>query len=143
MDDPSPAELVLVVGSIEVLARFTKKSQGVWTNVGEPSRGVSRPRVTGHTLNNSQRACCFGVGFREHLGCCRHWLLLPGRPCLRGPAIQSNTLAHTSDLPTHVAKYRPRDGPASYRSEEHTSELQSLMRISYAVFCLRNKNNPN
>src|SRR3546814_5705323 len=30
-------------------------------------------------------------------------------------------------------------GPAA-RSEEHTSELQSLMRISYAVFCLKNKN---
>src|SRR3546814_10551541 len=27
------------------------------------------------------------------------------------------------------------------RSEEHTSELQSLMRISYAVFCLKKKNN--
>src|SRR3546814_8338503 len=29
------------------------------------------------------------------------------------------------------------------RSEEHTSELQSLMRISYAVFCLKKKNNLN
>src|SRR3546814_9238548 len=28
------------------------------------------------------------------------------------------------------------DGPVDCRSEEHTSELQSLMRISYAVFCL-------
>src|SRR3546814_8214081 len=28
-----------------------------------------------------------------------------------------------------------------YRSEEHTSELQSLMRISYAVFCLKKKQN--
>src|SRR3546814_8747722 len=28
------------------------------------------------------------------------------------------------------------------RSEEHTSELQSLMRISYAVFCLKNKTQP-
>src|SRR3546814_10836630 len=28
------------------------------------------------------------------------------------------------------------------RSEEHTSELQSLMRISYAVFCLKKKNRP-
>src|SRR3546814_9487813 len=28
-----------------------------------------------------------------------------------------------------------------FRSEEHTSELQSLMRISYAVFCLKNKKN--
>src|SRR3546814_8826288 len=30
--------------------------------------------------------------------------------------------------------------PLSMRSEEHTSELQSLMRISYAVFCLKKKN---
>src|SRR3546814_10643993 len=30
--------------------------------------------------------------------------------------------------------------PATFRSEEHTSELQSLMRISYAVFCLKKKN---
>src|SRR3546814_5154120 len=29
------------------------------------------------------------------------------------------------------------------RSEEHTSELQSLMRISYAVFCLKNKQKKN
>src|SRR3546814_4275813 len=32
-------------------------------------------------------------------------------------------------------------GAAAYRSEEHTSELQSLMRNSYAVFCLKKKNN--
>src|SRR3546814_4214437 len=31
----------------------------------------------------------------------------------------------------------------TYRSEEHTSELQSLMRISYAVFCLKKKNKKN
>src|SRR3546814_3083885 len=31
-------------------------------------------------------------------------------------------------------------GSALLRSEEHTSELQSLMRISYAVFCLKKKN---
>src|SRR3546814_4005764 len=33
--------------------------------------------------------------------------------------------------------------PRSVRSEEHTSELQSLMRISYAVFCLKKKKNSN
>src|SRR3546814_3686067 len=32
------------------------------------------------------------------------------------------------------------DAAAQPRSEEHTSELQSLMRISYAVFCLKKKN---
>src|SRR3546814_9963503 len=36
-----------------------------------------------------------------------------------------------------ATRRRQRDGP---RSEEHTSELQSLMRISYAVFCLKKKN---
>src|SRR3546814_5486100 len=33
----------------------------------------------------------------------------------------------------------PRDRHVEPRSEEHTSELQSLMRISYAVFCLKKK----
>src|SRR3546814_1619760 len=33
------------------------------------------------------------------------------------------------------------DGRIGLRSEEHTSELQSLMRISYAVFCLKKKKN--
>src|SRR3546814_2718848 len=33
------------------------------------------------------------------------------------------------------------DGAGQQRSEEHTSELQSLMRISYAVFCLKKKKN--
>src|SRR3546814_4246492 len=45
----------------------------------------------------------------------------------------------------HVHKLVTRRSPArgalkSDRSEEHTSELQSLMRISYAVFCLKKKN---
>src|SRR3546814_6153485 len=34
---------------------------------------------------------------------------------------------------------RPVKPAPSHRSEEHTSELQSLMRISYAVFCLKKK----
>src|SRR3546814_1188728 len=37
--------------------------------------------------------------------------------------------------------HRHRCAPSSARSEEHTSELQSLMRISYAVFCLKKKKN--
>src|SRR3546814_9307793 len=38
-----------------------------------------------------------------------------------------------------VMLFAPRTRGMSGRSEEHTSELQSLMRISYAVFCLNNK----
>src|SRR3546814_5303352 len=37
------------------------------------------------------------------------------------------------------AMFGERAGAAVRRSEEHTSELQSLMRISYAVFCLKKK----
>src|SRR3546814_4905055 len=41
-----------------------------------------------------------------------------------------------STAPVFIAKER---GYFDARSEEHTSELQSLMRISYAVFCLKKK----
>src|SRR3546814_9449759 len=41
---------------------------------------------------------------------------------------------------TQQSDARPFYLPALSRSEEHTSELQSLMRISYAVFCLKKKN---
>src|SRR3546814_4077494 len=42
----------------------------------------------------------------------------------------------STDLPDNS---NPKKGPRRGRSEEHTSELQSLMRISYAVFCLKKK----
>src|SRR3546814_1112851 len=47
----------------------------------------------------------------------------------------------TSDSPHRSSGFRRwcRDRPSPARSEEHTSELQSLLRISYAVFCLKKK----
>src|SRR3546814_2606023 len=39
----------------------------------------------------------------------------------------------------HVVASTTDEAVAPFRSEEHTSELQSLMRISYAVFCLKTK----
>src|SRR3546814_10622905 len=47
------------------------------------------------------------------------------------PARRTGELRDLLNRPLHVR--------ASPRSEEHTSELQSLMRISYAVFCLKKK----
>src|SRR3546814_4627052 len=38
-----------------------------------------------------------------------------------------------------LSRSRPLSSTVIWRSEEHTSELQSLMRISYAVFCLKKK----
>src|SRR3546814_20757310 len=51
-----------------------------------------------------------------------------GVPAPRGPELQKKRCS-------------PLNRPGRTRSEEHTSELQSLMRISYAVFCLKKKNN--
>src|SRR3546814_9227026 len=42
---------------------------------------------------------------------------------------------------THAVIARAEAAADQHRSEEHTSELQSLMRISYAVFCLKKKKN--
>src|SRR3546814_7019101 len=59
-----------------------------------------------------------------------------------------------ADTPTHAVRVYDVDAAAgtlgdgrifhqfAHRSEEHTSELQSLMRISYAVFCLKQKKEP-
>src|SRR3546814_3995021 len=48
----------------------------------------------------------------------------------------------TPDKLKHFGEGTPMGRPGQpNRSEEHTSELQSLMRISYAVFCLKKKNN--
>src|SRR3546814_7184532 len=49
----------------------------------------------------------------------------------------TSTILISSDF---AAASVARSIPSGSRSEEHTSELQSLMRISYAVFCLKKKN---
>src|SRR3546814_16101935 len=64
-----------------------------------------------------------------------------GRPASRAP---SPTPRPAPAATTHRKRPGDREGRAgrrstAARSEEHTSELQSLMRISYAVFCLKKK----
>src|SRR3546814_4386186 len=71
----------------------------------------------------------------EHPGAVVHLLrVLSGQDRL-------DLLLHARSVP-RVHEREPvgdRLHPATHRSEEHTSELQSLMRISYAVFCLKKK----
>src|SRR3546814_6135070 len=78
-------------------------------------------------------------------------ILLPAAAPRRRQRVRSQSLAQLSlqrrDLPDCHSGLRRRRrtlglrnlirGRACIRSEEHTSELQSLMRISYAVFCLK------
>src|SRR3546814_2666162 len=66
----------------------------------------------------------------------------PSPPALlaRLPEIRS----HLPPAPAAATEPRRRKaGTRCWRSEEHTSELQSLMRISYAVFCLKTKKTTN
>src|SRR3546814_4551765 len=64
----------------------------------------------------------------------------PGRSRAHHEAIQAATSMHAEPLP-HQATDRQTAEVRAFKSEEHTSELQSLMRISYAVFCLKKKKN--
>src|SRR3546814_13434847 len=79
------------------------------------------------TLFRSNARCGAGCGLcgADHLWGWRYGEIHYG-PTSTGnpPGLQGNTGGHN-------------------RSEEHTSELQSLMRISYAVFCLNKKTSPN
>src|SRR3546814_3096869 len=52
---------------------------------------------------------------------------------------QTIRVATIGDIDQNSAKFSLSDRQIPIRSEEHTSELQSLMRISYAVFCLKKK----
>src|SRR3546814_10784049 len=70
--------------------------------------------------------------FRSFVPARRAWLaaaIVGALVLLIVPAVRAQETTPDTTLPTSVQT----------RSEEHTSELQSLMRISYAVFCLKNK----
>src|SRR3546814_8568550 len=92
-----------------------------------------------------------GVGLLQDLGVERvavdhHGALQRLRHHLRPPLVDLDELeVHVRVVLFHRMGQVEADVAAAddddARSEEHTSELQSLMRISYAVFCLKNKNN--
>src|SRR3546814_2834423 len=67
----------------------------------------------------------------RHLG--RRWVRYPAQ--LEGKSESASAIAHSSE--SHIGDR------FTARSEEHTSELQSLMRISYAAFCLTKKTTPH
>src|SRR3546814_1753421 len=62
----------------------------------------------------------------------------PGRPA-RAFSKQTESSADSENAANQNLEQQSRCNRIGIRSEEHTSELQSLMRISYAVFCLKKK----
>src|SRR3546814_8773414 len=95
-------------------------------------------------------------GTAAGLGASLGFGLLPAAACElfpRGGGWRFLVLRHGNVIGEHVFRFSRRDGDfvvevaidiavemlgiTVFRSEEHTSELQALMRISYAVFCLK------
>src|SRR3546814_6969511 len=74
------------------------------------------------------------VRSRAELRCARLWVLQPDTAAWSWSPREPFTPAGRTQ-PCGLVRL------VGKRSEEHTSELQSLMRISYAVFCLKKKNN--
>src|SRR3546814_2751813 len=90
-----------------------------------------RPLESGREDNRQQLSLVADLGERNHDSGCEQGF---HEHLSRGQAAQESN-GHRVRRPTR-AKMRCHWS----RSEEHTSELQSLMRISYAVFCLKKKN---
>src|SRR3546814_7616739 len=61
-------------------------------------------------------------------------------PYNTGSIFEDGNLGHRPPVKGGYFPVPPVDSAMDLRSEEHTSELPSLMRISYAVFCLKKKN---
>src|SRR3546814_1924461 len=101
-----------------------ERGQGAGARAGEERlRRLQRDRC------GVRQAMPDTIPFADHYGTLRD--ALPGQDLPWLSSLRQSALARFTamGLPT------PRQESWKYRSEEHTSELQSLMRISYAVFC--------
>src|SRR3546814_7816527 len=109
-----------------------------------------RSGARGNMMQVRQIACMLGLvanprcdmiprpiksNFREGLSMLEYFIATPGaRKGLVDTALRTADSGYLTRRLVDVAQ-------ELIRSEEHTSELQSLMRISYAVFCLKKKKN--
>src|SRR3546814_5123894 len=112
---------------------------------GRSSRGFgSRPAAHDHaSLNSPTRTWEFRIheSFSTHEAHARHRAACDRLVALR--MWHDNRLTSNGPIPArgqHASRGRVSGSHTRHvRSEEHTSELQSLMRISYAVFCMKKK----
>src|SRR3546814_8843193 len=101
------------------------------------------------TREGAYEAHC-GATDLQRISCRPSATRIKSRRCIDEPAIVSRFVSVSNALDRMRPDYAVIDTLAfesarqsafvPVRSEEHTSELQSLMRISYAVFCLKKKN---
>src|SRR3546814_5124430 len=107
----------------DTLFPYTTLFRSFIVRFGHPYRGWCTPAAA--VLPRSMRRGPCGVNWCDARSACNE--------CSTGESI----LRESDDVPEplEITAY------TVSRSEEHTSELQSLMRISYAVFCMTKKNN--
>src|SRR3546814_2620029 len=98
----------------------------VWLNGDSRNQGAFLRAQAIATMSQSAQA--LGEGFD------------PGRFTAAGPGGLGPEMSPPSKMKQADPLRDPSRRKALARSEEHTSELQSLMRISYAVFCWKKKN---
>src|SRR3546814_7566779 len=96
--------------------------------------GVCRVRIIG------ERADLFPAGLDAWIDGRDHHRPRRQRQLRRGGK-PARRVGRAVAKPDAAKRQRPVECDRNPRSEEHTSELQSLMRISYAVFCLKKKKN--
>src|SRR3546814_2653896 len=101
---------------------------------------MSRERIAFQGL--PARICWLGLGERHLAGLAFNEMVRSGE--LSAPIVIGRDHLDTGSVASPnretEAMLDGTDAVSDWRSEEHTSELQSLMRISYAVFCLKKKN---
>src|SRR3546814_8313371 len=123
---------------IEVAGRWMEeRDYGAWLGVRAIGEAVTRTSSADLTkLRDYLRGEDFALGGFKGVGLS----FRPWNQQLRQPVLLVNkrVLVSVSPQPGFLHQRTPLDSLG--RSEEHTSELQSLMRISYAVFCLKKKN---
>src|SRR3546814_8623240 len=101
------------------------------------------------TIGNIRQNLFWAFAYKTALIPVAAGVLYPAWDVLLSPIFAAGAMALSSVFvlgnALRLRGFRPSIGAAeasrvAQRSEEHTSELQSLMRISYAVFCLKKKN---
>src|SRR3546814_4500729 len=124
---------MLVVFFVVVVFFFFKQKTAYEMRISDWSSDVCSS-----DLHGEQRPChwCPGHHRRDH----RHRRSCPRRALHQWRA---RRLAGCCPFPADGGRPPGNDRFGDHRSEEHTSELQSLMRISYAVFCLKKKKTSN
>src|SRR3546814_5652973 len=101
------------------------------------------PRAAAHANRRPSRSGEARTGTGQHAGArqARRSAARLRRAAVRWPPADRGPARPGQDHACARDGGHPRAGfPARARSEEHTSELKSLMRIPYAVFCLKKKN---